>query len=665
MLNSYDPKNYERFLRVILESSRWLMADSSGGAHTEVLQIDGEVLAEKLAPMASDPAAKRRLAELAREIGDRFLLKRGKIRDISMRVVGDRENTLPRSTISYAFGPVGYAIHPSLEKTRIDVADAVRQLPYFGFGNREDQFAPDFLEALSRAALGDRRPLGLGRGEPFLIRMNSGVSSRSSVYDIVGSDPYFQGDCENWRDLRRLQDGIRREPLSKGMEDRLRRFFDAPITVGWRDLLRYARGSRHPEFGWNTARDLILDAFGRWGDECFLLPEITYYAPDLKISPEDLAQRRRHNGEVVTSLARVLAARLPRSMRQRLSEQEVETLTWDLLEFHHDYPVYRVEPYQGILSVSMVRMLARFGAGLASVFTGMNLPDRKNTDLSLLLERPVLAVSIIRELKPREVKKFLIALAATLTRYERGGAPGVPGRFERIERTFYTFQERADYHASRRGSVERIISLEELWEEQNVQLLDELPELAEKLLVYFVMAYRYYVDTGFFADLRPRNAGRDIFIYGIWGYLTDNLLVVLGKDQDGARTAEIRYVDNRDQFKEFRRQEDRDVPVGLARTALRLTSLVSEPSLRRSIGLFADQVQRNRGEARTTPRSIAEKLQHQGLDMLQAVAHDVVDHLFENTRSLVDDTVDDLFAGVRQMGRRLEDKGLLRSEDGD
>ena len=665
MLNSHDPSNHERFLRAILDSSRWLMPDSSGGAHTEVLQIDGELLAKKLAPMASDPAAKRRLGELAREIGDRFLLKRGKIREISMQLVGDRESTVPRSTVSYAFGPVGYNIHPSLEKTRIDVADAVRQLPYFGVGNREDQFAPDFLDALSRAALGDERPLGLARGDPFLIRMDSRGSGRSTVYDIAGSDPYFQGDCGSWRKLRRLQDGIRSEPLSKGMEDRLRPFFDAPITVGWRDLLRYAKGSRHPEFGWGRARELILDAFNRWGDECFLLPEITYYAPDLRISNEDLAQRHQHNGEIVSSLARVLAARLPRSMRQRLSEQEVETLTWDLLEFHHDYPVFRVEPYQGLLSVSMVRMLARFGAGVVSVFSGMRLPERRNTDLSLLLERPVLAASVIEELKPREVKKFLIALAATLTRYERGGAPGVPGRFERVVRTFYTFQERADYHASRQGKVERVLSMVDLWEEENVHLLDELPELAEKLLVYFVMAYRYYVDTGFFADLRPRHAGRDVFIYGIWGYLTDNLLVVLGKDKDGARTAEVRYVDNRDQFKEFRRQEDRDVPVGLARTALRLTSLVSEPSLRRSIGLFADQMQRNRGEARKTPRSIAEKLQTQGLEMLQAVAHDVVSHVFENTRAVVDDTVDDLFEGVRQMGRRLEDKGLLRPEDGD
>ena len=664
MLNP-QPSNHERFLRAILDSSRWLMADSSGGAHTEVLAIDGEKLAEKLAPMASDPGAERRLRELAREIGERFLLKRGKIRDISMRVLGTRENTLPRSTISYAFGPVGYSIHPSLEKTGIDVADAVRQLPYFGFGNREDQFAPDLLNVLSRAAFGDERPLGLARGDPFLIRMDSGASDRSTVYDIAGSDPYFQGDCGSWRELRRLQDGIRNVPLSKGMEDRLRRFFDAPITVGWRDLLRYARGSRHPEFGWRTARELILDAFNRWGGECFLLPEITYYAPDLRISQENLAQRRRHNEEVVISLARVLAARLSRSIRHRLTDQEVETLTWDLLEFHHDYPVYSVEPYQGVLSVSTVRMLARFGAGLVSVFSGMSVPDRKNTDLNLLLERPVLAASLIKELKPREVKKFLIALAATLTRYERGGAPGVPGRFERIVRTFYTFQERADYHVSRQGSVDRTISLEELWEEENVHLLDELPELAEKLLVYFVMAYRYYVDTGFLADLRPRNAGRDVFIYGIWGYLTDNILLVLGKDPDGARTVEVRYVDNRDQFKEYRRQEDRDVPVGLARTALRLTSQVSEPSLRRSIGIFADQVQRNRGKAPTTPQSITEKLQRQGLDMLQAVAHDVVGNVFESTRAVVDDTVDDLFEGVRQMGRRLEDKGLLPPDDGE
>ncbi|MBM4371840.1 MAG: hypothetical protein FJ098_09310, partial [Deltaproteobacteria bacterium] len=182
---------------------------------------------------------------------------------------------------------------------------------------------------------------------------------------------------------------------------------------------------------------------------------------------------------------------------------------------------------------------------------------------------------------------------------------------------------------------------------------------AEKLLVYFVLAYRYYVDTGFVVDLRPRNAGRDLFLYGIWGYLTENLLVVLWKDPGGVRRADVRFVDNRDQFKEFRRDQDRTSPVGLARTAVRLTNQVTEPSLRRSIGIFADQVRRAGQGEPERPASFVERVQRKGLDMLQAVAHDVVGQVFENGRVVVDDVVDDLFEGVRQVTRKLDDAGLL------
>ncbi len=654
----------ELLLRKTLESSAWFLAESTGGAHTEVRRIDGDALASSLSGLANTPEARARVEALAHEIADRFLLKRGKIREFHMQLVGDHENAVPRSTVSYAFGPVGYTLHPSLEKTRIDVADAVRQLPYWGAGNRDDQLAPDLLDVIRRAIRGEDRTLAPGRADPFLIDLTNGRASEP-IYSIAERDPYFRQPCPGWRDLQKIQQAIRKTPLSREMEGRLRKFFDAPITVGWRDVLRYAKGSRHPDLGWTAARDEILAAFERWGEECFLLPEITYYAPDLDMSDADLDMRRRHNEEIVESMARVLSRKLPRSVRHRLSEPELQELTWDLLEFHHDYPVYRIEPYQGLLSFSAARMFARAGVSLSCAAGGIRIPERRNSDLSLLLERPLLAGQILSDLKPREARKLLAAFEGTLVQYQRRGAPGVPGRFERISRTFYTFQERADYHASTLGEVEKVFSMEELWAPENVDLLDEIPELAEKLLVFFVLAYRYHVDTGFFPDMRPRNAGRDIFIYGIWGYLTDNILVIIHEKPGGGRSAEVRFVDNRDQFKEYRRQEDRDSPVGMAKTALRLTSHVAEPSMRRSIGIFANHLRRRRTGAIEAPKSFTEKVQSKGLDMLQAVAHDVVEQVFESSRAVVDDVVDDLFEGVRQTGKKLERRGFLPEREVD
>ncbi|MBM4371886.1 MAG: hypothetical protein FJ098_09540, partial [Deltaproteobacteria bacterium] len=452
----------EQILRCITLSTEWLNRDSSGGAHTEVLRIDGEALARRLAPLADGPAARRRLEEQAARVAARFLLKRGKIRDFQMRLVGSRENVIPRTAVSYAFGPVGYTIHPSLEKVRIDVADAVRQIPYFGAGQREIQLAPDILESLARAARGQESSLHPGRTDPFLVRLGEDGRSQESVYEIAARDPYFQGRAAGWRELRDVQQTVRRHPLSTGMEERLRRFFDAPITVGWRDVLRYAKGSRHPDFGWQTARELVARCFDRWSGECFLLPEITYYAPALDGTPESLARMRASNREAAASLARVLEARLPRAARQLLGPGDAEQIAWDLLEFHHDYPVYRVEPYQGVISVSMARMVARSGVSLASVLAGVGLPEPRNRDVRLFLERPLAARRIVSELRPRDLRKTVAALEAALAheRQRSGGAPG--GGFRRIDRTFYTFQERADHTAATLGRVERVLTLEDL-----------------------------------------------------------------------------------------------------------------------------------------------------------------------------------------------------------
>ncbi|NQT92180.1 MAG: hypothetical protein HQ559_05415, partial [Lentisphaerae bacterium] len=199
----------ERLLRMVMESSTWFIEGSTGGAHTEVRRIDGDALAARMAPFAVGRRARDQVDAIAQELAARFLLKRGKIREFHMQLVGPRENAVPRSTVSYAFGPVGYNLHPSLEKTRIDVADAVRQIPYWGAGNRSDQLAPDLLDVLRRTLQGEERDLNPTRGDPFLIDLTNSKANES-IYDIAGRDPYFREPCAGWRELHRIQQAIRK-----------------------------------------------------------------------------------------------------------------------------------------------------------------------------------------------------------------------------------------------------------------------------------------------------------------------------------------------------------------------------------------------------------------------------------------------------------------------
>ncbi len=185
--------------------------------------------------------------------------------------------------------------------------------------------------------------------------------------------------------------------------------------------------------------------------------------------------------------------------------------------------------------------------------------------------------------------------------------------YQRIPRTFYSFQEKAQYASSLKGTVEDTMSLAELHLPQNCDLLKTIPELAEKLTVFFTLLLRYYKDTGFIPDLRPKNAGRELLLLGIWGYVSDNLLVTLRRDEHDEMHADLSFVDNKDQFKEYRRMEDRDAPKGIAKHALRMTGSLAEPAMLRAIGMFTEIAAANCDGRTSKHQSVLEKYLHSSI----------------------------------------------------
>jgi len=644
----------------VSRASHYLNPNAKGGAHADVLAISPEMLAAELSglPGRNGQSLSRGVAERAADaVGQRFLLKRGKIEDFEMQVVGSSVNKLPRALVSYAFGPFGYNLAPTVEKVLVDSHEACREIPYFGFGERSRVLAPDILAWLGGTVARGRLPGPLAPPEDDLflsfVDEVGGDHLRMSLYDVLSGDPYFKGKVGSYDELVDYQRFVRRNPLTRNMEELLSSFFQAPITVGVRDTVRWALGSRHPDIGWDKARETIFRCFDQHGEESFLPVEVCYYAVDQGLSATDLAGLLEHNERVVTGFAADLEGALAGKGFLNVERPVLVRLARQVLDFHHGYPLFELEPYQGVLSISTLKLAVRIATAFGLLFSKLPLRERENNNLHSLERRPGEVLSFLTSLDQEERTLLLQALEVSLRRYVQGkGMPAAGGgrlRFRRVPRTFFSFQERADHPCRVKGTVEDMFTLEKLHEPPCRDLLTSLPELAEKLTVFFTLVHRYYKDTSFVPDLRPSNAGRDILLLGIWGYVSENLLITLWRDGKGERHADLSFVDNKDQFKEYRRSEDRRAPLGVAKHALRLTGSLVEPAMLRSIGLFAELAEANSRGSAPSRLPVADKFAAKGLDILQEVIHSGIEQFFDNSKSTIEDVVDDFFAGVQKV----------------
>ena len=642
--------SYDRFRRM-MSAARPMNEEGHGGSHTDLFRFDEPSLREALTAEGEGTVERPRASKVAQSLSHDYFVKKGKVQFFSQPLLGSENNDIRRPLISYAFGPVGYNFMPSLEKTLLDATEAVRLVPYLGFGPASRWVAPDFVSVLEHGGrVGGQESIREGA---LLRVLDDGADLRETVYGLLADDPYFHSRVTGLGDLQDFQAFARKNPISPQMEEKLAEFFEGPITVGVRDTLRWAAGSRHPRMDWAQARSTIDSCYERFGDENFLLPEFNYYTWDADYSVRELRALYASNRRVAARFADRIAHALPAPILHLFQAADPVRIAFQLLDFHYDYPLYDVEPYTGFLSTTAARMLARTAVALFLQATDRPDPADRNHDLSRLPRFHGSAHAFFGSLDDSARERVLDLLAKELVSHElesRGNALG----FERIPRTFYTFQRRADAPFEGK-TVRRVLTIHDLWREENRPLLARYPELSEKLVVFFTQIYRHFEDTSFVADLRPRDSGRDIFLYGIWGYSTENLLLMETEDSAGRSTMDVRFVDNRDQFKQYRRTEDRRQPLGLAKYALRLVHPIVEPAFQRSVGIFVDHVHRGGLEAHSEPveepaHSLAQSIEH-GLDFTQKVVKDALGQTATHTMAAIDDLVDDVYAGAKAIVR--------------
>ena len=625
------------------------------GSHTQVYAFEsarlGELLQEWAGRLGADHEARERVRRYAEGIARRFLLKIGNIQEYVIKLSGGRESLIRRSLMSETFGPVGYNLAPSRDKARLDAREAVREIPYFAFGPSEDQFAPDILEDLRRLRQGPVRARPPDP-PPFLIEEGREGRRALDVYRILQDDPYFLPRIHGFDDLERFQRFLREQPLDAVLRERLAAFFEAPMTVGVRDVLRWLQGSRHPDLGWKTAEQVIRTCFDRFGTESFLPPEVNYYTVSIHRSREEVSGLADANQAAAHAFASLLVARAPLTWTARLTDAELEEIAEAILEIHHDYPIYRVEPYTGVFSTSGLRLAGRVALNTLAHLTRLELPDRRNLLGPDVAGRERALHAFVEGLPERDRGEFFDLVNRLL--FEAAVLGGIPdGRgglfpYTRIDRTFYSFQERAQYPLERDGRVLEMVTLEDLLDPKGRSLLDRHPDIAERLVVFFVLVYRYFLDTGHVADLRPDDAGRDLFLKGIWGYKTRNLIVVTGRDAHGNPRVCIRFVDNKDQFKQYRRVEDRAQPLGLAKYGLRLIHPLIQPAMERSIGLFTDLAASAQA---VKPAARADRVTR-FTRSLNHLLREGVSAALTHTEAFLNDLIDDSTEGLDRLMRR-------------
>jgi hypothetical protein len=536
--------------------------------------------------------------------------------------------------------------------------EAAREVAYFGYGTLGDQLLPQPI-SLVRAALAGERELVAG---PVLLDEAGPVLGRIwSLFDLLRADPSFQREVDSEAELSRFQMRLRDEPLDGNSVTRLREFFSKRATVGLRDTTRWALGSRHPWFGWQRARELIAHCFERWGTENFLCPRVHLFTWDLALDEGQLRAGLQANQRAAGLFADQLERRLSGATVTALGRDALVQLALAALDCHHDHPDFDLEAQGRQGGETTARFFGHALYVLISGATGRQQAPRRNLNLAAHFRHMGVERQLLAPLGPEDREHFYSVLDALIRAYaEQGGigdGTGLKVAYERLPMVLYTFYRTPGPQPRDAEQVLDSFSLDALREPAHAAHLREHPEVFEKLVVFFVLVLRHYLDTDRVPDLRPEHLVRDFMLLGLWGTNSPNLVVNLYRNEKTGKTrSELRFV-GRSQIKAYRPESDRKEEAALARLLASQFGPLLEPSVLRAVGAFLMAAEeRLRGSRVQDVGALA--LARHSLELFREAARmgikgSLVD-LATMLEMLVDNSIDIAQRGLTRLGRDPE-----------
>jgi hypothetical protein len=184
---------------------------------------------------------------------------------------------------------------------------------------------------------------------------------------------------------------------------------------------------------------------------------------------------------------------------------------------------------------------------------------------------------------------------------ESGGLADERGdlvQYQRPPMTLLSFVARSTPRPLPHERVQDSFRLSQLRAPQFAGYLRSQSDLNEKLVVFFTLVLRHYLDHAYLPDLRPENCLRDYWLLGLWGDSAENVWVNLYQNKKtGAVRSEVRFSGG-DHQKVYRPDQDHAQEAELLRKAVATFGPDPEHGILRALASFLMALQENQEGSR-------------------------------------------------------------------
>ncbi len=559
------------------------------GIRWRQFRFDRQALAQHLSQLGSVP---QRLVD---EIAGRYGVSVLRSDPLKLRIYGF-ERQFDRQTIGESLGAIGVQFFPTRHSANRSAYESGRECAYFGYGPMESQFFDCPVAQVCAALNGQSEVPEKGT---ILRDLREGFAEDRTVIEMLSDDTFFAHKLANFGELSAFQEDLRRNPLSKEVEDKCESFINRRVTIGVRDTLRWMMGARHPQFDWDHAKSLINDAFGHYGKANLNTPQIVYYSYDPSIPEADIETMLAHNFEVLDAFRQALEKAVSQDDADiyHLIEPNLERLAAWILDIHHDYPDFDLESAGRIGATTQIDFLGHsIHNKVSQELLGNDSETRRNINIQAHFKARGIEQQCLAMLSDAQKERFYNVVDDLLEQYnaEQGvaGAHGVM-MYRRIPCVLFMIQDQGNPVAKAGERLLDSFDMSQMTELEHASYIRSFPEISELLLVFFVLTLRHTIDTEHVPDLKPRDMMRDFLALGLWGTRTPNIRIHLYvddslNDKDLAEKlarAELRFLGT-EQVEMHPLNHIREDAKAVRFAIQHLMPLI-EPSILRNIGVFA------------------------------------------------------------------------------
>ncbi|NOZ87280.1 MAG: hypothetical protein GXP49_13635 [Deltaproteobacteria bacterium] len=518
-----------------------------------------------------------RAAKAARSIGHNLRLRIWKNEPIEVKL-GGRVLRINRSLVAEALGALASDLLPTRRRAIQESMAAAREVLYFG-GDGKNPLPVLASPSVLVDMAGKGEDLSASGKELFLE--DAPLWNKNwTVRELLERDRSIQKSFGSEDDIKSFQEKLREDVLDGATVMKLREFYSRKITVGFRDTMRWALGSRHPWFGWNRARDLIEHSFKEHGSESFLPSFLRIYTYDLDLEESEIKTILESNTKVVYRLAGLIKPQLIARTREALSDGRLERLCAVCLDYHHDYPDYEIEARGRIPGGVSAGFAAKAAADVLRKMLGMELEPRRNTNVGVYCRSIGIEQELLGGLEESEKKDIYRIIEETLS-----GTSGPAAEYVRPKMILYTlFQSPVPRARPGEKLVDSFTLADAKVPRHSVHMVKNVA-LLEKLVVFFTLVVRHYLDTGYVPDLMPADKMKDFTLLGLWGHNTRSLRINLYESDGNGDRTEIVFT-GKGQIRRYRPDEEGISEAAVAKMIVSHLDPLIEPSVLRALAGF-------------------------------------------------------------------------------